>query len=226
VTPKLKDKLLVPVLGDQYGNVLIKGDLVPELDERHGEVGVRYFEHWFRRPGDYPCVSIPAATSCQPVAPRNAWRRSSSRASCARCRRCRRITDRRGRAPGAARRDGRGEEAPAQLAERPGRRRALARSVAALNGVAGERASYERLHELLERQAYRLAYWRVAADEINYRRFDINDLRAAHAEHDVLEAHRKLLEGFTRVDPRLADRPSRRSLRSARLPRAAARALA
>jgi (1->4)-alpha-D-glucan 1-alpha-D-glucosylmutase len=41
-----------------------------------------------------------------------------------------------------------------------------------------------RLHELLEAQAYRLAYWRVAADEINYRRFfDINDLAALRMEN-------------------------------------------
>ena len=39
------------------------------------------------------------------------------------------------------------------------------------------------LHQLLERQHYRLAYWRPANDEINYRRFfGINELIATHAE--------------------------------------------
>ena len=39
------------------------------------------------------------------------------------------------------------------------------------------------LHELLEQQHYRLAYWRPANDEINYRRFfGINELIATHAE--------------------------------------------
>ncbi len=50
---------------------------------------------------------------------------------------------------------------------------------------------------MLERQPYRLAYWRVAADEINYRRFfDINDLAGLRTQNfDVLEAtHRKVLE--------------------------------
>ena len=43
--------------------------------------------------------------------------------------------------------------------------------------------SFDRLHALIERQVYRLAYWRVAADEINYRRFfDINDLAALRRE--------------------------------------------
>src|SRR5690554_8015060 len=41
-----------------------------------------------------------------------------------------------------------------------------------------------RLHDLLEAQAYRLAFWRTAADEINYRRFfDINDLAALRQEN-------------------------------------------
>ena len=47
-----------------------------------------------------------------------------------------------------------------------------------------------RLHELLERQHFRLAYWRVASDEINYRRFfDINDLAALSMERrEVFDA--------------------------------------
>ena len=61
VTPKLKDKVLVPVLGDQYGNVLLAGDLVLQLDEARGEVGVRYFEHWFPLdPATYPSVFDPS----------------------------------------------------------------------------------------------------------------------------------------------------------------------
>src|SRR5690606_13017174 len=43
------------------------------------------------------------------------------------------------------------------------------------------------LHDLLERQSYRLAYWRVAAQEINYRRFfDINDLAGLRIEDPAL----------------------------------------
>ncbi|HET6576541.1 MAG TPA: malto-oligosyltrehalose synthase [Fimbriiglobus sp.] len=42
-----------------------------------------------------------------------------------------------------------------------------------------------RLDALLEAQAYRLCYWRVASDEINYRRFfDINELSALSAERE------------------------------------------
>ena len=39
------------------------------------------------------------------------------------------------------------------------------------------------LHRLLEKQYYRLAYWRVASDEINYRRFfEITDLAGLRTE--------------------------------------------
>ncbi len=60
----------------------------------------------------------------------------------------------------------------------------------AINGQPGRAASFDALHDLLDRQAYRLAYWRTAAETINYRRFfDINDLAALATEReDVFEA--------------------------------------
>jgi (1->4)-alpha-D-glucan 1-alpha-D-glucosylmutase len=62
-------------------------------------------------------------------------------------------------------------------------------------GKAGDSASWGRLHDLLEKQAYRLSYWRVAADEINYRRFfDINELAALRMEDPVVfEASHRLI---------------------------------
>ena len=40
------------------------------------------------------------------------------------------------------------------------------------------------MHRLLERQNYRVAYWRVAFSAVNYRRFfDINDLAGLRVEH-------------------------------------------
>jgi (1->4)-alpha-D-glucan 1-alpha-D-glucosylmutase len=53
------------------------------------------------------------------------------------------------------------------------------------NGRAGDPHSFDLLEGLLKQQAYRLAFWRVAADEINYRRFfDINDLAALSMERE------------------------------------------
>jgi (1->4)-alpha-D-glucan 1-alpha-D-glucosylmutase len=65
------------------------------------------------------------------------------------------------------------------------------------NGSPDQPESFEPLHRLLEEQAYRLAYWQVASDEINYRRFfDINDLAGLRVENtDVFYAtHQLVLE--------------------------------
>ncbi len=51
------------------------------------------------------------------------------------------------------------------------------------NGTAGDPRSFDRLDALLGEQVYRLAFWRVAGEEINYRRFfDINELAAIRME--------------------------------------------
>ena len=62
-------------------------------------------------------------------------------------------------------------------------RDSLEKTVALINGTAGEPHSFDALERLLDEQAYRLAFWRVASDEINYRRFfDINELAALNME--------------------------------------------
>lgn len=61
----------------------------------------------------------------------------------------------------------------------------------------GESDQFDRLDAVIQRQPYRLAFWRVATDEINYRRFfDINDLAAVRIElpHVFEEAHRLLFQ--------------------------------
>ncbi|HSU65428.1 MAG TPA: malto-oligosyltrehalose synthase [Tepidisphaeraceae bacterium] len=68
-------------------------------------------------------------------------------------------------------------------------------SLDGFNGTPGDPASFDRLDELLNRQVYRLAYWRVAPDDINYRRFfDINDLAALSMERqEVFDETHKLI---------------------------------
>jgi len=88
-----------------------------------------------------------------------------------------------------------------RLAELTGRQPGIAShidaSLVAINGVAGESASFDALEKLLAQQNYRLCYWRAAADDINYRRFfDVNDLVAMCMERpDVFyEAHRLIFD--------------------------------
>ena len=60
---------------------------------------------------------------------------------------------------------------------------AIERSRRQINGLKGDPRSFDRLEQLLARQSYRLSFWKVASDEINYRRFfDINQLAAIHIE--------------------------------------------
>src|SRR5205823_12308147 len=75
---------------------------------------------------------------------------------------------------------------------------ALVRScVKDLNGVARQPRTFDRLDALLNAQSYRLAHWRVASEEINYRRFfDVNQLAALRMEDPAVfdEVHRFAFE--------------------------------
>lgn len=56
-------------------------------------------------------------------------------------------------------------------------------NVGIYNGVKDDPKSFNLLDGLLNEQVWRLSYWRVATDEINYRRFfDINSIAAIHME--------------------------------------------
>ena len=72
-------------------------------------------------------------------------------------------------------------------------------SVREFNGIKGNPHSFDLLDALLANQAYRLANWRVAAEEINYRRFfDVNELAALRAEDPAVFAatHQLVLQLF------------------------------
>ncbi len=67
---------------------------------------------------------------------------------------------------------------------------AVEKAIGSFNGARGDPTSFNRLAALLDRQSYRLADWRVAAEEINYRRFfDINDLAALRTEDPAVFEH-------------------------------------
>jgi (1->4)-alpha-D-glucan 1-alpha-D-glucosylmutase len=72
---------------------------------------------------------------------------------------------------------------------------AIQNSMTALNGHKDDPHSFDKLEELLKEQSYRLSFWRVTNDEINYRRFfDINDLISMRVENEeVFEAMHEVL---------------------------------
>ena len=194
---ELRNKVLLPLLGDHYGRVLERGELKVAFDAAAGSFGVWYHEHLFPiRPAHYGDI----------LAPYLARRRGSAEVGPAAldsldamARRAPRL--RVGGLP-IPRRAAIREEALrykddlATLAAAPDIRDVIEGAVDAFNGAPDVTRSFLPLHRLLERQAYRLAYWRVAADEINYRRFfDINELAGVKMERAALfdVAHRLVL---------------------------------
>ena len=194
VKRNLRDKVLLPVLGDHYGNVLDRGELRLELDEESGTLYVRYYEH--RYPLD-PRTYGGLIERTLPGAQRSLGATSDTATALAV------LGEAFGALPPHHQPEGRARHEAAaackrQLAALCGRdeaaRRLLRDAVAEFNR-AGDGAAGAPLHPLLEAQPYRLAYWRVAADEINYRRFfDINELACIRMENpDVFDATHRLV---------------------------------
>ena len=188
-SPELAGKVLIPILGDQYGSVLERGELVLRFDAQAGELSLWYHEHRLPiRPSEYARV---LAHDFDGFA-RNA---GSDEADAVRA-----LAQAFAQLPlpGSTDPAADAEVLKRRLAELCARHPALARfvegAVQAHNGSVGTPASYDALDALIRSQAYRLAFWRAAADDINYRRFfDVNDLAALRAEReDVFEATHRL----------------------------------
>ena len=69
----------------------------------------------------------------------------------------------------------------------PAIRSYLDRAVALLNGKPGNPESFNSLDRLLSEQLFRLSFWKVASEELNYRRFfTVNDLISLRVEDDAV----------------------------------------
>ena len=186
--PQLNQRVLVPVLGDHYGKVLEAGELVLRFDLAIGGFSVWYHDHRFPIAITQYGPLIRAAldlAGADPQAPDRSWQRALARLA----KDFETVGRRRARADRERSRALKIDLA--NLARTSSEAAdALARSAAAVNGRAGDADSFLPLHRLLERQSYRLAFWHVASDEINYRRFfDINELAGIRVEHpEVFEA--------------------------------------
>ena len=177
-------KVLVPVLGDGYGSVLERGELELEFDARAGSFAIRYFAHRFpldlRTCADLllrAAADLRAASHAADAGELDAIGHTAKALP---------VHDVAAPARIAARRRIAAElkQRLARLAQDAHVLAAIGRTVARINGTPGDRASFDALHRLLDAQAFRLACWRVASDEINYRRFfDINELAALRIEH-------------------------------------------
>ncbi len=195
---ELHGKVLVPVLHDHYGSVLESGELKLVFDCARGEFSIHYRDHRFPvNPRQYPRIllrctdslagkldeqnadllefqslitafgHLPARqqTNSDLIAERNRDKEIHKHRLAELCARCPEINE------------------------------CILPAVEWINGNPADPASFENLHELIKAQAFRLANWRVAADDINYRRFfDTNDLAGIRMESEtVFEATHRLV---------------------------------
>lgn len=190
----LEDKVLLPILGDQYGRVLERGELQVHFDA--GAFFLRYYDHEFPlAPGTYRHILEIALEKLKPFKDEDFYAEFQSIITALEYLPRRTETDPERIAERAREKEIIKRRLERRCQEAPQVQAAVMQAVADINGKAGEPRSFDALDQLLNDQSYRLAFWRVAAEEINYRRFfDVNDLAAIRMElPEVFDATHKLL---------------------------------
>ncbi|MBU1647792.1 MAG: malto-oligosyltrehalose synthase [Proteobacteria bacterium] len=197
VKKELKDKVLIPVLGDQYGNVLENGELV--LVYGTGAFTLQYHEHSFPIiPKTYGQILGHRMEALEQEVGSDSLPYQELLSIMTALQHLPLYT----------------ETDPELVVERYREKEVIKRRLALLysdcpalsafidentrlfNGRPGVPESFDLLDRLLAEQVYRISYWRVATEEINYRRFfDINALGAIRVENEEVfaETHRFIL---------------------------------
>lgn len=192
----LQDKVLLPILGDQYGRVLERGELQVRFEA--GAFYLRYYEHEFPiAPGTYRHILELALKKLAPFKDEDFYAEFQSIITALEYLPRRTETNPARIAERAREKEIIKRRLERRCQEAPQVQAAVAQAVTEINGTPGDPRSFDALDLLLNDQSYRLAFWRVAAEEINYRRFfDVNDLAAIRMElPEVFDAtHRLLLE--------------------------------
>ena len=190
----LHDKVLLPILGDQYGRVLERGELRVRFDS--GSFSLTYFDHVFPiAPGTYRYILELALENLAEFREEDFYAEFQSILTALEYLPRRTETDPERIKERAREKEIIKKRLERRCAEAPQVQRGIEKAVETINGHIGDPRSFDRLDELLNAQSYRLAFWRVAAEEINYRRFfDVNDLAAIRVElPEVFDAAHKLL---------------------------------
>ena len=212
---ELQSKVLVPVLHDHYGAVLESGELKLVFHAERGEFDISYRTHRFPvNPRVYPRILQRATdTLATKLGDQNldllefqslitAFGHLPARQEVSSDRVVERNRDKVINKRRLAEVCARAPEIGA----------AIKKVVDSINGTPADPKSFDELHELIKAQAFRLANWRVASDDINYRRFfDTNDLAGICMENEtVFEATHRLILKFVadgKVDGLRIDHP-------------------
>src|SRR5216110_3126447 len=196
----LRDKVLLPILSDQYGRVLERGEL-----QVHFEEGTFYLRHGDRRlpiaPGTYRYLLGIALQNLAEYKDEDFYAELQSILTALEYLPKRTETDPKRIAERIREKEIIKRRLERRCAEAPEVQQAIENALRQINGEPGDARSFDALDELLNAQSYRLAFWRVAAEEINYRRFfDVNDLAAIRMElPEVFDEAHKLLLDLVRV---------------------------
>lgn len=182
-----RPRVLLPVLGKRYDDALLDAEL--QLEYSDGEFIIRYFDHRF-----------PVRPDCYASILRQAARAEMDAAA---------LSDFAARVPEVERSSDREQKAAALKRDvHQALRNAIDGALAHFDRRAGPEAA-DRMHRLLERQHYRLADWRLAGSQINYRRFfDINSLAGLRVERE---------ETFAALHPLIARLLKERRLQGLRI---------
>jgi (1->4)-alpha-D-glucan 1-alpha-D-glucosylmutase len=201
--PELHNKVLLPILGDQYGRVLENGEL--QLTFRDGAFFLEYYEHVL------PIAPSSYATILNGPCDRLTLVRSPEDDG---------LVELQSILTAISHLPTHHEASPERIAEHNREKEVVKRrlnalvladreildevelEVGRLNGRVGDSRSFDALDSILNAQAYRLAYWRVASEEINYRRFfDVNTLAALRIENpEVFAATHRLIFNVLREE--------------------------
>jgi (1->4)-alpha-D-glucan 1-alpha-D-glucosylmutase len=190
----LHNKVLLPILGDQYGRVLERGEL--QLHFAEGAFYLTYFDHQFPiAPGTYRHILERTLKKLSEFKDQDFYAELQSILTALEYLPKRTETDPERIAVRTREKEIIKRRLERRCQEAPQVQKAIEETVAEMNGCPGEPRSFDALDELLNAQSYRLAFWRVAAEEINYRRFfDVNDLGAIRMElPEVFDATHQLL---------------------------------
>lgn len=198
VKPELRNKVLLPILGDQYGNVLERGEL--QVVYCDGAFWLQYYDHILPiAPKTYtPLLSYQLDDLIATLGGDNEHVQELQSILTAisylpsRDERDREKVLERNREKEIIKR-----RISNLYATSPEIQAAIDTAIHHFNGTVDDPHSFDPLDALINRQAYRPAFWRVATEEINYRRFfDINDLAAIRMEDDEVfhATHRLVFE--------------------------------
>jgi (1->4)-alpha-D-glucan 1-alpha-D-glucosylmutase len=196
----LRDKVLLPILTDQYGRVLERGEFKVRFEE-----GAFYLEYANQKlpiaPGTYRFILELALEYLAEYKDEAFYAEFQSILTALEYLPRRTETDLEKIAERTREKEIVKRRLERRCQEAPQIQRAIDKALAQINGRPGDPRSFDKLDELLNAQSYRLAFWRVAAEEINYRRFfDVNDLAAIRMElPEVFEAAHQLIVDLVRT---------------------------